>query len=89
MKIDRLDVRSVFWRVASTLASSRGSTMIDARLLRGVIHSLPNNCPYGFMEWFDYAAESAFSFANTSALNDTKSACNVTRGIITSTSSRS
>jgi hypothetical protein len=45
-----------------------------------------NNCPYGFMDWFDYAAESAFSFANTSALNDTKSACNVTRGIITSTS---
>jgi hypothetical protein len=44
-----------------------------------------NNCPNGFMDWFDYAAESAFSFADTSALNDTKSACNVTRGI-TSTS---
>lgn len=37
-------------------------------------------CPFGFMNWFDYAAESEFSFANTSALNNKESACNVTRG---------
>jgi hypothetical protein len=37
------------------------------------------------MDWFDHAAKSAFFFASTSALNDKARACNVTRGI-TSTS---
>lgn len=40
-----------------------------------------NSCPFGFMNWFDYAAESTFSFVDTAALDDKASACRVTRGV--------
>lgn len=37
-------------------------------------------CPYGFMDWFDYAAESDFSLADVDALLDKDNACRITRG---------
>jgi hypothetical protein len=39
-----------------------------------------DTCPYGFMNWFDYAAESEYSFADIDALLDKDQACRVTRG---------
>lgn len=42
--------------------------------------SSSTNCPYGFMNWFDYAVESEFSFANAVALDDKANACRITRG---------
>jgi hypothetical protein len=46
-------------------------------------------CPYGFMNWFDYAAESEYSFADIDSLLDKDQACRVTRGGEPSTSSAS
>jgi hypothetical protein len=45
-----------------------------------------NNCPYGFMDWFDYAAESEFSLPDINALQDKDNACRITRGDPNSTS---
>jgi hypothetical protein len=48
-----------------------------------------DTCPYGFMNWFDYAAESEYSFTDIDALLDKDQACRVTRGGEPSTSSLS
>jgi hypothetical protein len=46
-------------------------------------------CPNGLMNWFDYAAESEYSFATIEALQDHETACRVTRGDTTSSLSSS
>jgi hypothetical protein len=42
---------------------------------------LGEECPVGFHDWFAYAAETAFSFANTDEIkDDPEGACTITRG---------
>jgi hypothetical protein len=42
--------------------------------------SSSTTCPYGFMNWFDYATESEYSFPDIDALLNKDEACRVTRG---------
>ena len=37
-------------------------------------------CPPGLHYWFDYAAETEFSFGEISDLEDTETSCQITRG---------
>ena len=37
-------------------------------------------CPFGFHEWFKFAAETEFDFADTAAVRDTGTSCSITRG---------
>ena len=40
----------------------------------------PDECPAGFHYWFDFAAETEFSFDGVSDVEDTSRSCAITRG---------
>lgn len=48
--------------------------------LNGPNNCNDNACPPGLHYWFDFAAETAFSFSTAGDLEDTATSCEITRG---------